>query len=109
MQARRGGRTGRARGAASMGDSLGIARRQLALQGARNEPPRLDHLDKRYAIRDAMAVENGGEVSRREVATCPGGIGATAETAGRRVENRNSHAETGEHVGERGAARVVQM
>ena len=53
--------------------------------------------------------EHVEQIFGREIAGRAGRVRAAAEAASRRVEGRDAEIERGEHVGERGAARVVEV
>ena len=58
---------------------------------------------------DAEAVQHEQQIFGREIARGARREGAAAEAAGGTVERRHAVIESGEHVGERGAAGVVKM
>jgi histidinol phosphatase-like PHP family hydrolase len=68
-----------------------------------------DDLVEIHAGLGAEPVEHVHQVLGREVPGRAGGVRAAAQPAGRGVEGPDPEIERGQHVGERGTARVVQM
>ena len=58
---------------------------------------------------EARGVEQVDEILGGEIPGGSGGIGTAARAAGRAVEAADPAVETGDDVGERGAARVVEV
>src|SRR5207249_12227769 len=58
---------------------------------------------------DAEAVQKVNEILRREIARSSGSVGTATKSAGRAVENRESHLESLVDVGDRHSVRVVEM
>ena len=63
----------------------------------------------RHAGLDAEAVQHEQQIFGGKVARGAGREGAAAQAAGGAVERRHAVIEAGEHVGEGGAARVVEV
>jgi len=86
----------------------GIFARRLGSFALRRGPGFPDALEI-DAGAHAHAVEREDEVLRGEVAGGAGRVGAAAEAGDGRIEIADAALEADEHVGERGAARVVQV
>ena len=78
---------------------------QLLLDEAR----RLQHFVDVHAARDPKTIQHVEKILRREIARRAGGVRASSEAAGRRVECRHAELQRREDVRQRGSARVVEV